>query len=189
MTRGKLIIVVGPTGSGKGTLVQHALETFPNLVFPVSATTRAPRPTEVDGVNYHFLTETEFKRRIEAGELLEWAQYGGNYYGTLVSEVMPALEEGKSVMLEIEVQGARQVLDLFPEDAVGIFIDAGSWEELEERVRARAPITDAELEKRRKRYDDELTFKEQASFVIKNPNGKLEEAKQAFAKVVIQLCA
>lgn len=182
--QGKLILVVGPTGSGKGTLIEHALAVYSDLVFPVSATTRSPRPGEEDGVNYHFLAKEEFERKVAAGEFLEWAEYGGNYYGTPSAEVLPVIESGKFMLHDIEVQGARQVLDLHPNEAVAIFIDAGSWEALAERVRARAPISEEELAKRKVHYDDEVTFTNRAAFVVKNENGKLEEAKTDFIAAI-----
>ena len=182
--RGKFLLVVGPSGSGKDTLIKHARSVFPDLGISVSPTTRAPRPGEEGGVDYHFLTEEEFKRRIEAGDFLEWAQYGGNYYGTLRSEVMPAVEAGKFVISDIEVQGARQILSSIPNDVIVFYIDSGPWESLVERIRARAPISDEELTKRYERYQDELSFKKDAHYVITNENGKLEEAKAAFVAAI-----
>lgn len=187
--RGKLILIVGPTGSGKGTLIKDALATRKDLVLPVSATTRTPRPGEVDGVTYRFMERSAFEKLAQEGGFVEWAEYGGNLYGTLVSDIEPQLAEGKLVIHEIEVQGARQLLALFPKDAVSIFIDAGSWEELEKRIRARAPITDEEIEKRRKRYDDELSFKPEATYVLENREGMLEEAKASFGRILDALSA
>ncbi len=185
MKRGKILLIVGPTGSGKGTLIDHVRSLHPELRLSISATTRAPRPGELEGESkYQFLSVEEFKQMIEDNQFFEWAIYGGNYYGTPKAPVLTALEEGAAIILEIEVQGARQVLEQMHADTVSVFIDAGSWEELEARVRARAPITDEELAKRHKQYDDELSFKGQANFVIENHNGQLEEAKQAFEEVV-----
>lgn len=178
-------MVMGPTGSGKGTLIDHACSLYPEIVVPVSATTRSPRPGDVHGKHYHFLSEEEFKADIEKGLFLEWAIYGGNYYGTPKSEIMPRLDAGKLILLEIEVQGVRQLRDLLPkEQRVIVYIDGGSWDEIVERVRARAPITDAELEKRKARYDDEITFKSEADVMIENHDGGLEAAKKQFIDLV-----
>jgi guanylate kinase len=190
MTRGRLILVMGPTGSGKGTLVRHARELHPELALSVSCTTRTPRAGEVDGVSYHFLTRDAFMEKADAGEFLEWAEYGGNLYGTLRSEVEGRLERGISVILEIEVQGVRLVKErTSPDDLRVIFIDAGSWEALEARIRARAAISDDEVEKRRQRYSDEESFKAEADAVILNEDGKLEEAEAAFVAAIERFMA
>lgn len=176
---------MGPTGSGKGTLEQHVLALHPEIVMPVTATTRAPRPGETDGKDYHFFTREEFEQKEQDGFFLETATYGGNYYGTPKSEVLPALDSGKLVLLEIEVQGVRQLCKLIPsEERLIVYIDAGSWEDMERRVRARAPISEEELEKRRKRYEDELSFKAEADEIIHNSDGELASAKVAFADLI-----
>lgn len=186
--KGKLILVVGPTGSGKGTLVEHIERTYPDISYSVSCTTRQMRPDEIEARDYYFLSEEEFKRRIATGDFLEWALYGGNYYGTPKAKVESRLSRGEIILLEIEVQGARQVKEMIPRDQLTIiFIDAGPWEELESRVRARAPITDAELQKRRERYEDESSFKKEAMYVIRNPAGGLEAAKQNLDRVIDSL--
>jgi guanylate kinase len=182
---GKLILVVGPSGSGKSALLAHLAQQMPDIIFPVSCTTRAMRPGEIDGEKYHFVTKDEFERRREAGEFLEWAPYGGNYYGTLKSQILGPLAEGRVIMREVEVQGARQIQKLIsPESLRIIFIHAGSWENLERRIQARAPITEVELLARRKRYEDETTFKDQAHTTILNFDGGLEEAKKAFVAAI-----
>lgn len=137
--RGKVVVVSGPSGAGKGTVVRQFLKCPPvPFVESVSATTRAPRPGEVDGVDYRFLSEEEFLRRQKNGEFLECFQVfrRGYWYGTLIQDVEPNLAAGKWVLLEIDVNGARMVLEHYP-DALTIFIDAGSMEELERRLRGR----------------------------------------------------
>lgn len=187
---GRLILIVGPSGSGKSALLEYLHEVHPEIIFPVSCTTRTPRPGEVPGEKYYFLTKEEFETRQERGDFLEWASYGGNYYGTLRSQILPALEEGRSLVREVEVQGARQLISGMPQQVLRlIFIDAGSWENLEGRIRARAPIEDVELLARKKRYEDELTFKDSATRIIHNPDGGLETAKQEFVKTVEELLA
>lgn len=135
-SRPRLFVVSGPSGVGKGTLVARVRELRPDLGLTVSATTRKPRPGELDGVSYHFLTDEDFSARVERGEFLEWAQVHDHRYGTLRSEVDRLLERGQSVVLEIDVQGGANVKRVYP-DAVGIFIEPPSWEVLEARLRGR----------------------------------------------------
>jgi guanylate kinase len=147
MQRGALIIISGPSGAGKGTLVDRLVARVPCLSVSVSATTRRPRPGEVDGEDYIFLTAEEFGRRVEAGEFLEWAEVHGNRYGTLRAEVDAKLVTGRDVILEIDPQGAFQVKRLMPE-AVLVFIIAPSMDELERRIRKRGAETDEQVRTR-----------------------------------------
>lgn len=185
--QGKFILVIGPSGSGKGTLIQHVRSLFPSLVYPKSCTTRAPRSADSDG-HYDFLTAEEFKTRADRGDFLEWAEYGGNYYGTLASEVLPLLEAGNVALKELEVQGARQVREKIPREQLAIvFVNAGTWEEMEKRIRARAPMGDAELGRRKLRYADEMNFMPEADFIVDNSFGKVEEAKKSFETILRSL--
>ncbi len=187
-SRGKLILVIGPTGSGKSVLLSDIRERFPELVFAITYTTREKRPG-YENAAYRFISAKEFEEKAQTGEFLEWAHFGENYYGTPKAEVLDALAEGKTLMKEMEVQGVRQVQEQMSDDLVLIYIDAGTWDELERRVRERAPITDAELQKRKQRYDDEVPFKDIADFVIENPVGKLDEAKEALATAISSVLA
>jgi len=147
---GQLVIVSGPSGAGKTTLLQRVFQDCPLPLVPsVSATTRQPRPGERDGVDYHFLSREEFARRRERGEFLESCEvYGqGDWYGTLQDEVTPSLRDGKWVVLEIDVQGTREVLQHYPQ-ALTIFVEPGSLEELERRLRDRGTEGEAALERR-----------------------------------------
>jgi guanylate kinase len=185
---GKLALVVGTSGSGKGVLLKRAKEAHPEIVFPISCTTRAIRPGEKDGENYHFVDTEEFKRRVEAGEFLEWAEYGGKLYGTLKSEVIPPLEAGKLVVREVEVQGARLIRDRIPvENLAIIYIYAGPWEDLARRIVGRAPMSDEELQARRAHYEDEQSFKTEATYVVNNFDGRFKEADAAFEKIITSL--
>lgn len=186
--KGKLILVVGPTGSGKGTLIEHIQKLHPEIIFPVACTTRAMRPSDVEGREFFFITKEEFERRIAIGDFLEWAQYGGNYYGSPKDGVLPYLAEGKILIDELDVQGARQVKAVIPADQLAtIFIDAGSWDDLQRRVRARAPITEAELNKRKQRYEDEMSFKSEATYIVTNLEGEVGRAKEDFARMIDSL--
>lgn len=186
MRSGKFILVIGPTGSGKGTLLRHAMERMPGLTVPSSYTTRTPREGgNVEGKHYRFISVEEFEAYKKEDAFLEWAEFGGNYYGTRREEVLTALAEGKVLVKEMEVQGARQVKAILPHDRLmTIFVDAGSWQELERRVRERAPITDEELQKRRLRYEDEITFKAEADCIVANPPGEKEAAQKEFERVL-----
>jgi guanylate kinase len=147
---GRLIVVSGPSGAGKTTLLKRMFaECRRPLIHSISATTRRPRPGEVDGVDYHFLSPEEFARRREAGQFLECCEvYGrGDWYGTLRSEVTPSLAAGKWVVLEIDVQGTMAVLEHYP-DAITIFVLPESYAELERRLRDRGTESDAALARR-----------------------------------------
>ena len=147
MKRGKLIIISGPSGAGKSTIVRALMAQSPGAFFSVSATTRAIRPGEEDGVDYLFVTREAFQELIRTDGLLEWAEYVGNYYGTPAKPVLEKLEQGFDVILDIESRGARQVMDKYPE-AVSIFVCAPSFAEIEERLRKRGTNTEADIQKR-----------------------------------------
>lgn len=143
----RLFVISGPSGAGKGTLVERIRSQRPDLGLTVSAATRAPRPGEIDGVSYHFMTKSEFDAHVAAGDFLEHAEVHGNYYGTLKSEVNKNLDAGRSVILEIDIQGGLNVRKVFPK-VVLIFIEPPSMEELERRLRGRATEDEASVELR-----------------------------------------
>ncbi|MHB0978658.1 MAG: guanylate kinase [Thermoleophilia bacterium] len=151
----RLIVISGPSGAGKGTLIARVLPLFDRLVVSVSATTRSRRAGEGEGREYFFLTRDEFLRRVEAGEFLEWAAYGDNFYGTPAASVEAHLSAGDDVILEIELQGARQVMDRVP-DAEMVFIAPPSLSELEERLRRRDTETELAIERRMGHARDEM---------------------------------
>jgi guanylate kinase len=155
MRAGKLIVLTGPSGVGKGTLVRSLLARHPDLYLSVSATTRNPRPGEIDGKDYHFVDRQSFEAMIQSGQLLEWAKYAGNYYGTLRAETNEKISEGKTVILEIELVGARAIKQSFP-DAFRIFILPPSKTELERRLRDRNQDSIAAIEKRLEHSQQEL---------------------------------
>ncbi len=153
--RGKTFIISGPSGVGKSTVLGALFEGRDDLYFSVSATTRAPRPTEKPDVDYHFIEAETFRQWIEDGEFLEYAEYVGNFYGTPKKFVDAAMAEGKDVILDIEIQGATQVHELRP-DVVRIFIAPPSWEELERRLTARGTDSPEKVQKRLLRAKVEL---------------------------------
>lgn len=163
---GLLIIISGPSGAGKGTLGEYLCQEVPGIYFSVSATTRPPRPGEKEGVDYFFVPDLEFDRMLRSGELLEWATFDGYRYGTPRGFVQQLLAEGKDVLLDIEVQGARQVKDRYP-GAVLVFILPPSREELRKRLLRRG--TDAEqLERRLRTAEEQLKQMAMYDYVVVN---------------------
>jgi guanylate kinase len=165
--RGKVFVITGPSGVGKGTLIARLLETVPELELSTSATTRDPRAGEEDGRDYHFLTPAEFERRVDAGDFLEHATYSGNRYGTLREEVEQRLAEGRSVVLEIEVQGARQVRAAMAE-AVLIFIAPPDPAALRERLESRGTDSGEAIGRRLRTAEIELEAQVDFPYVVVN---------------------
>ena len=174
-------MITGPSGVGKGTLIQGLMRAVPELELSVSATTRAPRLGEVDGRDYHFLSDREFDRRIAAGDFVEHASYSGHRYGTLRSELERRLRAGAPVVLEIEVQGARQIRDAMPE-ALQVFIAPPTVQALRARLVARATDTPADVEARLATALEELEARPEFSHVI--VNDRLEDAIEELVGIV-----
>lgn len=182
MTKGLLLVISGPSGVGKGTIINSLLEDE-NIAYSVSATTRSPRPGEVDGVNYHYITKDEFKELIDNGDVLEYAEYTGNYYGTPRKFVEQKLNDGKSVVLEIETCGAMQIKKKMPE-AVLIFICPPSIEELESRLRGRGTETEDVILRRLETARHELTLIPEYDYAVINENGEWEKAARTVKDIV-----
>ena len=174
--RGFLIALSGPSGSGKGTIVKSLLSQRDDMVLSVSMTTRAPRPGEVDGVHYHFVTRELFEETIRQDGFLEYAEYNGNYYGTPSAPINQWLSEGKTVILEIEVQGAEKVMD-HRSDLVSIFITIPSVEELERRLRGRGTETEEVIRERMKTAQYELGRAFRYQYVVLNDEVELATAR------------
>ena len=177
MNKGLMIVISGPAGSGKGTVNAHLLATG-DFAYSVSATTRAPRPGEVDGVNYHYISKEEFLGRIESGDMLEYTQYCGNYYGTPKKEAEEVLNAGKHLILEIEVEGARNVKKKYPE-AILILLLPPSFSVQEHRLRSRGTETEEKILERLTRTREELRFADSYDYVVYNHDGKdLDAARE-----------
>jgi guanylate kinase len=174
-------VITGPSGVGKGTLIRRLRERHGDLELSMSATTRPPRPGERDGVDYRFLTPEQFRAHAEAGDFLEHATYSGNRYGTLRSEVERRLEQGRPVVLEIEVQGARQVRQAMPE-AVAVFIAPPSREALRERLEARGTDTPEQVDARLATAERELEARDEFAHVV--VNDELDRATDELAGIV-----
>ena len=163
----KLIIITGPSGVGKGTIVKELLNKDKDIWLSVSATTRSPRMGEKNGENYYFISDEKFKDMIDKKEFLEWAQFAGNYYGTPLSSVNEKIEMGFIVLLEIEVEGAKQIKEKFPE-ALSIFLLPPSKEELEKRIRNRGTEKEDAINKRLSRANFEIASSDKFDFVLTN---------------------
>jgi guanylate kinase len=177
----RVFVITGPSGVGKGTLIRGLMERLPQLELSVSATTRAPRAGEIDGVDYHFLTREEFDRRVANGEFVEHADYAGRSYGTLRSELEDRVRAGKPVVLEIEVQGARQVRAAMPE-AVQVFIAPPSLDALRARLIGRGTDDAEEVERRLRVAEQELAAQPEFAHVV--VNDRLEDALDELTAIV-----
>ncbi len=176
-----MFVITGPSGVGKGTLIRGLLERVPELGLSVSATTRPPRPGEREGSDYHFLSPVEFDRRVRAGEFVEHATYSGRRYGTLRSELENRLRHGQPVVLEIELQGARQVREAMP-DALAVFIAPPSREALRARLIGRGTDAAEQIEQRLRTADGELQAQREFSHVV--VNDRLEDATDELERIV-----
>jgi guanylate kinase len=177
----KVFVITGPSGVGKGTLIRSLFDRIAALGLSVSATTRTPRPGEEDGVHYHFLSRDQFDERVAAGDFVEWAEYSGNRYGTLRSELDQRVGEGAPVVLEIEVQGARQVREKMPE-AVQVFIAPPSRETLRARLVGRGTDSPEAVERRLETADAELAAQPEFKHVV--VNDRLEDAVDELVAIV-----
>jgi guanylate kinase len=184
--RGRLIVVSGPSGAGKDTLIRAALEAIPQLALIASATTRKPREGEVDGIDHVFLSREEFERWIEEDRLLEWAEYSGNLYGTPRQSVEELLQKGRSVILRIELQGARKIKERRP-DAVMVFVRAPSLEETRRRLESRATETSESVENRMATAIKEIAARDEFDYEI--VNGDREQARNDMIETLERIVA
>lgn len=183
MSSGKIIIITAPSGAGKTTLVKRLLSTYPKLAFSISACTRTPRPGELHGRDYYFHSEVDFRKLIEEDAFVEWEMvYTGKYYGTLRSELQRIWDEGRSPLVDIDVNGALAIQKAFPDTSLTIFIEAPSIEVLRERLKNRGTETEQSLEERIEKAKYELTFAPQFNKIIINDD--LNKATQELINTV-----
>lgn len=181
-----VIVISGPSGSGKSTVIDALCKADDTLRESVSVTTRNPRRNEVDGVDYHFRSKSEFEKHIAEGKFLEWAEYGGNLYGTLKSEIVAARETGKDAILEIEVQGALQIQsqDLSPARSLFIFIVPPPFAVLKKRLRRRKTESESEVNKRLAIAKSEILEIEHYDYWVSNPENAVQEAVQQIQTII-----
>ena len=183
--KGKIISVSAPSGTGKTTIVRNLLKEFPELVFSVSATTRKKRENEKDGVDYFFISEDEFRKKIECDEFVEWEKFYDYYYGTLKSYIDENIKKGKSVILEIDVKGALEVKKIYP-DSILVYILPPSFEELVSRLTNRKTEDEEDLKKRIERAEMELSLKDKFDYFIENNelSKAISDAKSLIEKII-----
>ena len=185
MTKGKLIAISAPSGTGKTTIIRKVLSAFPEIAFSVSATTRAKRDNEIEGKHYYFISEAEFKEKIEKGDFVEWEKFYDYYYGTFKSEVENAVNNGKSIIIEIDVNGALNLKKIYP-DAFLIYIVPPSVEELVRRLKNRNTEDKTDLRKRIDRSTMELSLKDKFDYLIENNelNTAIEDIKILIKQII-----
>lgn len=176
--KGLLLVISGPSGTGKGTLVERLIQRRPEIRLSISATTRKPREGEVDGVDYFFKTKKEFQEMIEKDEFVEWVEYCGNYYGTPEKSILDSIESGYDVIFEIEVEGALKVKERFP-NSILIFMVPPSLRELQKRIRGRGTEEEAIIKKRMRRAVEELNLIDKYDYIVVN-----DELDRAYNDVV-----
>lgn len=181
--RGLLLVISGPAGSGKGTVIAELMKKDDRYCYSVSATTRAPRPGEVNGVNYHFITREDFTERISGGGMLEYTEYCGNLYGTPRREAEEALKNGRNLILEIEVKGAENIKKIFPE-AVLIMLLPPSFAVQEKRLRGRGTETEEKINARLERTKEEIKQYKLYDYIVYNEDGGAEKTAEDLRAIV-----
>jgi len=180
---GKVIIVSAPSGAGKTSIVKHVLQYLPELRFSTSATTRTMREGEVNGKDYHFLSVDDFKKGIERNDFLEWEEvYRNQFYGTLKSEIQRIWDEGKTVIFDVDVKGGLNIKKYFGENALAIFVEPPTVQELENRLRKRGTETEESLRKRVEKAEYELSFAPKFDKIILNDN--LDNAREEMLQTI-----
>ena len=183
--KGKIIVVSAPSGSGKTTIIKPILRSFPDIVFSVSATTRNKRENEIEGVDYFFLSKEEFEKKIKDNEFVEWEKVYDYYYGTLKSSIEASIKSGKSILLELDVNGALSMKKIYPDSAL-IYILPPSYEEIMKRLKNRNTETEKDLKKRLERAKLELRFKDKFDYFIENENlnKAIEDTKRLINNII-----
>lgn len=192
LLRGKLVLIVGPSGSGKGTIIKNLRDRHPDWVFPVSYTTRPPRDSEIPDQVYHFISGEEFEKGIKDGRFLEYAVvHGTQYYGTARDEILGAVADGKIVVREVDIQGFESIRDVmldgqFDGQLVSIFIEAKDLDELRRRIAARGKLPEDEVERRMESARKEISKAGECDFRIVNEYGKALQAVEEAEKIILE---
>lgn len=186
--KGKLFLIVGPSGSGKGTAIVQLKKRHPEYVFPVSCTTRAPRPGEKEGEVYSYISKEHFRQWIAEGRFLEWAEvHQDNYYGILRAPIEEALADGKVVIREVDIQGFKSIISILPRtDVVGVFILVKDLDELKKRILQRAPISDEEMARRMESAQKEIAQMDVCDYQVESPFGHIEKTVQTIEQIIRQ---
>lgn len=184
---GHLVLIVGPSGSGKGSVIAELKKRHPDWVYPVSYTTRVRRPTEVDNDVYHFISMDEFKKGISDGEFLEYAiVHSDNYYGTRKKEIVSALEDGKVVVREVDIQGFRLISEQIPkENLTSIFLMVNSLEDLIARILKRGKLPEEEIGRRMQSAQREIAGRDFCDYVVPSITGKIQECTDEVEKLIL----
>lgn len=185
---GKLFLIVGPSGSGKGTVIKKLSEKYKGFVYPVSYTTREPRNGEEDGKVYHFISKGEFEQMIKEGEFLEYATvHSDNYYGTAKKDIMDALEQGSVVIREVDIQGFHSIQKLVPpENLVSIFMKVTDEEDLKNRIMMRGPISEEELAKRMESTRKEIAQADSCNYQVENSWGSVMQCVTYVERIILE---
>jgi len=183
MNEGILLVISGPAGTGKGSVISELFKQSSEFAYSVSATTRKPRPTDVDGVNYHFMSREEFERKIESGDVVEYVNYCGDYYGTLRREIEEKHKNGMNLILELEVHGALNIKKKYP-DCVTIFLLPPDYQTLEARLRGRGTESEEAIKRRLDRALEEVRCMSEYDYVVLNREGKCAEAAAEIIEIV-----
>lgn len=185
---GKLFLIVGPSGSGKGTVIERLKQKYVGFVYPVSYTTRAPRDGERDGEVYNFVSKEEFERMIKDDELLEYAVvHSDNYYGTSKLDIMDALDKGAVVVREVDIQGFHSIKELVPEDVlVSIFMKVSDLDDLSQRILRRGKLSDEELERRLESAKKELNEADDCDYQVENKWGEIDNCLRTVEKIILK---
>ncbi len=184
---GKLILILGPSGSGKGTVLEYLKKRHPEFFFPLSCTTREKRPQEVEGDVYYFVSREEFEERLNKGEFLEYAAiHGAHYYGTLKKPITDALHDGRVVIREVDVQGVRSIREILPKEQVMTIFLRAKWDDLKRRILKRAPTLEDELELRHQSFLKEMAWQDECDRVIESREGQIKEVCEAVENVILE---
>lgn len=185
MNKGKLIIISAPSGTGKGTIVRHLIERFPQLEFSISATSRAPRGEERDGIEYQFLSGEQFAELIERDEFVEWEEvYAGTYYGTLKSELQRIWNKGNAIVFDVDVKGGLRLKEIFGRDALTMFIMPPSIEELRARLVGRGTDAPEVIEKRLAKAEHEIAYNKSFDYIVVNDD--LRDAVERAGQIITE---